>query len=147
MIRQEMLVFDLISKALGLTEPVQMEWLKACLDLYVSSLDTKSQPFAQQQNEIEKPIKPSNHFNEDASTKKQKSNAFSGAGSDVKKDAHKKLAAYRLKNGLGCFAAISKASGGMLSEAEIRGMFDAEPYEIAKWRALASALDKLEARP
>lgn len=88
--------------------------------------------------------KSKSHFNEDAATKKQKASAFSGAGSDVKKAAFARLKAFREKNGLGCYAKIAEAAAGQLSEAEIHEMLDATPYDIAKWRALASALDKLD---
>lgn len=69
---------------------------------------------------------------------------FSGAGGGEKRQIYERLCAYRERSGLGSFAALVNASDGSLSEADVRGMFDATPTPIAKWKALDAAMDSLE---
>ena len=67
-----------------------------------------------------------------------------GRGASEKRAIYERLADFRQRNGLGCFAEIERASRGKISEAELRAMLDAAPYPLAKWKVVQTALDLIE---
>lgn len=71
-----------------------------------------------------------------------------GRSTGEKREIQKRLEAYRKARGLGCWAAVVKASGGMLSDDQLRDMHNGTAsLPIADWRRADRALDKLEGKP
>ena len=82
---------------------------------------------------------------EELSTRPRASRSVTvGRGAAEKRAIYERLAAYRRENGLGCFARLEKAANGAVTETELHAMLDAEPLPLAKWRAAAAALDRVE---
>ena len=75
----------------------------------------------------------------------QKKAVFGGPGASEKRKIMDRLKAYRLVHGLGCWTAVAKASGGKLSEDQLRDMATGSvAFPIGEWRLADKALDKLE---
>ena len=75
----------------------------------------------------------------------QKKAVFCGQGASEKRKIMDRLKAYRLVHGLGCWTAVAKASGGKLSEDQLRDMAaGTAALPIGEWRLADKALDKLE---
>ncbi len=75
----------------------------------------------------------------------QKKAVFGGPGASEKRRIMDRLKAYRLAHGLGCWTAVAKASGGKLSEDQLRDMAAGSvALPIREWRLADKALDKLE---
>ena len=63
-----------------------------------------------------------------------------------KRDVCARLLQYRSENGLGCYAAVARASGGKLTAHILRGMIAGDPYPITFWIAADQALNKITER-
>ena len=75
----------------------------------------------------------------------QKKVVFGGPGASEKRKIMDRLKAYRLVHGLGCWTAVAKASGGKLSEDQLRDMAAGSvALPISEWRLADKALDKME---
>lgn len=69
-----------------------------------------------------------------------------GRNAAEKRAIMERLKAYREAHGLGCWAAVSKAGGGKITEEQLRDMTAGTVLlPIAKWRLAAVTLAKLEA--
>lgn len=67
-----------------------------------------------------------------------------GRNAGEKRAIQMRLRAYREAHGLGCWEAVSKASGGKLSDDQLRDMHNGTAsLPINDWRRAAQALDKL----
>lgn len=67
-----------------------------------------------------------------------------GRGAKEKKIIQDRLISYRKKHGLGCWKKVAEASGGRLSEEDLRGLYEGAPFTLASWRIAEMALDALE---
>ena len=67
-----------------------------------------------------------------------------GVGAAEKREIYSRLSDYRSRNGLGCLAAVAKATNGVVTEAEIRAMLAGDKYPLAKWKIVGSALDYVD---
>lgn len=67
-----------------------------------------------------------------------------GRGAKKKKIIQDRLIVYRKEHGLGCWKKVAEASGGRLSEEDLRGMYEGAPFTLASWRIADMALDELE---
>lgn len=77
---------------------------------------------------------------------RQKKIGLRGPKANEKREIMERLKAYRKKNGLGCWAAVVAASGGKLSDDQLRIMHaGTEVLPINDWRLADKALDKLGA--
>lgn len=67
-----------------------------------------------------------------------------GRNSTEKREIMERLRVYRTEMGLGCWAAVVKASGGKLDDIQLREMCAGTAVlPVAEWRLAAKALDKL----
>lgn len=71
--------------------------------------------------------------------------AIIGRGAAEKREIYRKLLGYRSRHGLGCLKKISAGARGV-SEDEIRMMLDGAKFDLAKWKKVGAAIDKLEAK-
>lgn len=69
-----------------------------------------------------------------------------GRGAKEKKIIQDRLISYRKKHGLGCWKKVAEASGGRLSEEDLRGLYEGAPFTLASWRIAEMALDALEGK-
>lgn len=70
-----------------------------------------------------------------------------GRNAGEKRDIQLRLIAYRRERGLGCWAAVARASRGNLSEDQLREMFLGNAIlPVSEWRLAARALDRTEGR-
>lgn len=68
-----------------------------------------------------------------------------GRNAEEKRAIQARLKVYRKTHGLGCWTAVVKASGGKVSDDQLRGMeAGTVNLTIAEWRLAAKALDKVE---
>lgn len=68
-----------------------------------------------------------------------------GPRANEKREIMERLRAYREAHGLGCWAAVAKASGGRLREEQLRIMHAGTAVmPITEWRLAARALDRVE---
>ena len=81
----------------------------------------------------------------ESETKPMNVELHGGRGAKEKRMIQERLIAYRKEHGLGCWAAVTKASGGKLDDETLRRMTTgAAVLPLAAWRLAARALDKLE---
>lgn len=69
-----------------------------------------------------------------------------GRGAKEKKIIQDRLIAYRKEHGLGCWKKVAEASGGRLSEEDLRGLYEGAIFTLASWRIADMALDALEVK-
>lgn len=70
-----------------------------------------------------------------------------GRNAAEKREIMARLKAYRETHRLGCWADVAKASGGKLTDDQLRDMCNgAALLPVAQWRLAAKALDKLEGK-
>ncbi len=70
---------------------------------------------------------------------------ISGRSAVEKRLIYRKLVDYRIRHGLGCLKALSDAARGV-SVDEIRTMLDGGKLDLAKWKKVDAAIDKLEGK-
>ena len=68
-----------------------------------------------------------------------------GKCTEEKREIYARLMAFCGSHGLGARRRIAEASGGKLSIADIQDMTDAKQKDIKLWRAVAAAMDRIEA--
>ena len=71
--------------------------------------------------------------------------AFAGKGSGEKTEIYARLMAFVATHGLGARRKIAEASNGALFLGDVQDMTDAKRVPLAKWRAAALAMDRIEA--
>ena len=67
-----------------------------------------------------------------------------GRGVFEKRAVYERLVAFRKRNGLGCFTRLEETAKGEVTATELYAMLNAEPFPIAKWKAVDAALDREE---
>ena len=67
-----------------------------------------------------------------------------GRGAAEKREIYDRLTVYRAQHGLGCLAPVADATGGVVSEDELRAMLAGDRYPLAKWKVVGLALDFVE---